>query len=120
MRADVITNPTPNWLERLRKGNWVWLVKEQRLASVVYAYEPPEPGYGYGKIGILNGHEQDWFINTDGKGFDGLFLMLPIDGELSDNPAPLEEPAIVHLRRAIERLNKRVEKLESRQLLWWV
>lgn len=110
---DIIHNPGPNWVERLRSGNRVWLVKENQIADIDFPYDPPEPGYKTGRIGVKRwAIAHSWFIDSNGCGIDGSLLMLPIEGELADNPAPLEETVIRQLRRVIEKLERRVEQLE--------
>lgn len=122
---NVIKNPDPNWIERLRTGNKVWLAKEQQIAVIEYPYEP-EVGHKTGRIGVkryIDGIQgafidevhyitHPWFITLDGCGIDGSLLMLPIEGELADNPAPLEEPIVRQLIRTIQKLEKRVNSLE--------
>lgn len=110
--VELIPNPGENWLTRLRTGNKVWLVKEQKTAEVVFAYEPSPQGYKTGRIGIRHGSLDAWFVDTNGRGIDGSLLMQPIVGHLADNPQPLAEPIIRQLQRTVENLQQRVAKLE--------
>ncbi len=80
---DVVTNPHKSWIEKLRNGNTVYLVKEQSYANISSRYQN-------GNIGIclLFKHERfadyknpkngSWHVNPDGTGFDGSLLMLPL------------------------------------------
>lgn len=110
-----IINDTPDrWMERLRKGNIVWLVKEQKEAQVVFPYEPPEPGYKTGTIGIRSGLLDSWFSDIEGKGIDGSQILLPIEGNLPENPEPLPDVEVRHIHRALERITNRLDSMENR------
>jgi hypothetical protein len=106
----VITMPDDAWLTRLRRGNFVWDVKDEQYAQVEYGYEPPEPGCVSGRIAIRpiwsNGIEWGvrgmaiWFIKQDGTGFDGSQLLLPLEDNCPDDPLPG-----VHQRSVDRKLN---------------
>lgn len=113
MQPNIINNPPDNWLERLRRGHKVWLVKENREAEVVFAYEPPEPGHYCGQIGIRYGLMDSWFIDINGKGIDGSQLMLPLKNNLPENPEPLPATEIRRLYREIDYLKQRMTRLEQ-------
>jgi hypothetical protein len=36
-----LTHATNNWIEKLRTGNKIWLVKENIEAEIGFPYEPP-------------------------------------------------------------------------------
>ena len=108
----IIQNPGLNWLERLRKGNRVWLVKENKEAMVEWAYEPPDPGHSCGRIGIGRPWMDSWYIDSNGNGIDGHPLMRPIEGELPENPEPLPINEIRRLQMGIEHLQHRLDYLE--------
>lgn len=115
----LIDNPPENWLENLRRGHKVWLTKEQEWAEIEFPYEPPEPGYRTGRIGISRFSNntyrgiESWFISSNGEGIDGSQLMQPIEGNLPDNPKPLPEPIVRQMQRIIDHLNQRVDALEQ-------
>jgi hypothetical protein len=44
--------------------------------------------------------------------------MCPLEGNLSDNPEPLEEPIIRQILRELQRLNDRIRNLEDQVLVW--
>lgn len=111
----IITNPPPNWLERLRRDHKIWLVKEQETASVEFPYEPSEPGRLCGRIGIRRHNNiQSWFISTNGEGINGSLLMQPLQDNLPDNPEPLPESIVRQIQRTLEQLDTRLYKLESK------
>ena len=118
--------PDGEWIDRLRKGNIIWLSKQQCYAVVTFPYLPPDPGCFSGSIGIAKiwgemfvstmwgfGHTEDWYITPDGKGFDGKQLIEPCSDHLPDEPPPLDHPVTRQLMRRIEHLTHRVEQLES-------
>jgi hypothetical protein len=121
MEYQIIKDPPDGWLARLRRNHWVWLVKEQQIAGVEFPYEPPEPGARIGRIGIRRFSMsenrwldiQSWYISLDGQGLDGSQLMLPLVGNLPENPEPLPDPIVRQFQRAMEDLTKRVETLEG-------
>jgi hypothetical protein len=111
-----------NWVERLRRGNYVWLPKERRYASIVFSYEPPDPGGVSGRIALRKvdfssppraGYIEDWFILPDGRGFDNTQIMLPCVGNLDDDPPAQDHTAIRRLMRLITQLQHRMERLET-------
>lgn len=117
-----IIQPDPGditWLERLRQGNYVWLSKEQCYGEIEFPYLPPDPGCYSGSIGVRiirpphAGQIQRWYISPDGKGFDGKPLMQPVQGNLPDDPPPLDHPAVRQLSRQMGNLTHRVEQLET-------
>jgi hypothetical protein len=116
MNTNIITNPPANWVERLRRENRVWLVKEQKEAFVDYPYEPAEPGFRIGRIGIRGSGA--WFVGLNGEGLNGDPLIQPIEGHLPDNPEPLPEPLIRQMQRSIEHLENRVRNLEYSPFSW--
>ena len=104
-------NPNDTWLERLRRGHFVWMVKEQKFAMVEWAYEFPEPGHYMGRIGIqpcwMNEHEwgwehcQTWFVKSDGTGFDGNPILRAVKNNCPDEVAPISEVWQRHVERTL-------------------
>ena len=115
---DIIENPPSGWMERLRRNHEVWLVKEQERAYIEFPYEPPEPGTRCGRVGLRRAGQfftlQSWFIGRDGEGINGSQLMLPVEGNLPENPEPLPEPFARQMQREIEHLRVRIEAVERR------
>jgi len=115
-----------NWMERLRKSNRIWLVKEQEYATIEWEWEPPEPGCCAGRVGInrfigdtfISGACQSWMVTSDGCGMDGNKLFLPVEDNLADDPTPLQEPEVRQIRRELERLRKKVEYLYLFKETW--
>jgi hypothetical protein len=118
--------PDPHWVERLRRNNYVWLPKNGCYAQIAFPYEPPDPGTISGRIGLQRvwgemfqsggwglHHIEEWFIFPDGRGFDGTQLMLPTEGNLDDDPPPLDHSSIRRIMRQVGYLQHRVEHLES-------
>ena len=120
--------PNGPWLDRLRRGHYVWLVKDQRFGRIEWAWVPPEPGCRTGRIGLSilgPGTPENiwtgpplpqcpWFIGADGAGLDGRPLLEPVEGNLPDEAAPISEPVIRHLHRQLEKLLTRISEQESR------
>ena len=121
MEHKIISNPPINWMERITRNHWVWLVKENQPAQIEFPYEPPEPGFIIGRVGIrrfsLDENRyldmQSWHISADGEGIDGSQLILPTEGNLLDNPICLPEPIVRQFQRAIEHLEQKVRSLEQ-------
>lgn len=124
---EIIEPPDDQWLTRLRNNHFVWAVKQQLFAKIIWAWEPPEPGCVSGYLGVAMCWQNDdgwgtefcqrWFIYPDGKGFDGKPLLLPVENNCPDEPAPISEPWIRQTERTIARLTHRVEQLET-ELRW--
>jgi hypothetical protein len=111
----ISTDPPLDWMDRLRRGHRVWLVKEEETARVEFAYEAPEPGHRTGCMGICrrDGQLQSWFVGLNGEGIDGSQLILPLEGHLPEHPEPLPEPIVRQMLRTIHRLETRVRRLEN-------
>jgi hypothetical protein len=108
---NIIYDPPTNWVERLHPGHKVWLPEEQKEAEIDFAYEPAEPGYRVGRIGLRK--SGGWYVGLDGEGLNGQSLIQPLEGNLPDNPEPLPEPLVRQMQRAIERLDNRLRTLEN-------
>lgn len=76
------------WMQNVRPGDYLWLIKEQELAEAVTAWEPPEPGHCAGRITIILARpsstagmiwqisrQEQWFVKGRGEGLDGQLLM---------------------------------------------
>jgi hypothetical protein len=113
MHPEAMTDPPNNWIERLRRGHNVWLVKENTIAKIEFPYEPPEPGYYTGRIGVRYGLLHSWFIDKNGNGIDGSLLMLPMLNNLPDNPDPLPEPLVRQFQREMEDMRDRLGRMEG-------
>jgi len=112
-----------HWIERLRPGHFIWLVKQNCLGQVEIPYYPPENGYTLGKLALQKfaGAEyfgrrslgtEVWYIKSDGTGFDGGRLILPIEHNLPDFPDPIDFPVAVEIRRQIAKLQAEVDQLK--------
>lgn len=122
----VINAPDDRWLERLRQGHFVWLVKEKRFAKIEWAYEPPNPGCFSGRIALCpcwrhedrwgTEHSQTWFIKPDARGFDGKLLLQPVADNCPDEAAPISDVWQRHIERELAQLLHRIEQLERPQL----
>ncbi|HVI39160.1 MAG TPA: hypothetical protein VM577_00740 [Anaerovoracaceae bacterium] len=110
--------PDQEWVNRLRKGNYVYLVKEKTFALVEWEFDPPEVGYLAGRLGIKTNsifgvwNSHSWFVRPNGTGLDSKPLILPVENHLSDNPEPIDEPVIRQMKRTIANLEHRVLMLE--------
>ena len=125
---DIITvlkdYPDEDWLNRVRRNSWVFLVKSTSFAVVEWEYEPPGPAHNCGRIGIRPiwrsgdewglSHSESWFIRPSGRGIDYSQLMLPIEGHLADTSNQREDPETLFLRREIDRLNEQLRSMHSR------
>lgn len=122
--------PDQLWVNRLRKDNLVWLVKQNIFASIEWEFEPPEPGHIAGRIAIRKRRDtligtifssptydaiETWFIRANGQGMDYSQLFLPVVGHLENNPKPIDEPEIRQLKRELANLNTRMDMLERLQ-----
>jgi hypothetical protein len=119
MEYKIIENPPQDWVNRLRQGDYVWLVKQKTYAEICFPWIPPEPGHKTGRLGVRHGLLDSWYISSEGRGIDGSLLMLPIEGYLAENP-PDKPPHYVYemqdelriLRQNLTILNQRVMELE--------
>ena len=104
--------PHDKWVINLRKGNVVWLTKEQKEAKIAYPYEI-EPGFIAGDVGIeiSPGYIQKWYIRANGKGLDFGQLIWPIEGHVPENPPELPDNDIRKFNREIDSLHNRVDCL---------
>ncbi len=121
----IIKSPDNTWVTRLRRGHFVYAVKEKRFAKIEWAFEPPEPGCYSGRIGLRFCHVYDedswgvdsfchtWYIYEDGTGFDGKDLLVPVEGNCPDIAAPISEPWIRQTERALLQLNARLDQIQS-------
>ena len=117
--------PQGDWVERLAKGHWVWLVKEQQYARVVWVWEPPEPGHSSGRIaidryaekedGLYYIGEQTWFMRNNGAGLDGKQLFAPCEDNLLEFVPDVAEHLQQKVFRMLAKLDERVDRLERRR-----
>jgi hypothetical protein len=112
-----IDPPDEPWVDRLRRGHVVYLPKEGVHARIEFAYEPPEPGCRLGFIGVHRaGHpycDLPWFISPEGCGLDGTQIMLPTEGNLPDEPAPISGVWTRHVETVLAGLMHRLEQMEA-------
>ena len=106
--------PHDKWVTHLRRGNVVWLVKEEKFAEIAYPYEI-EPGHIAGDVGIrvAPGHIQKWFIRANGNGLDNNPLIHPVEGHVPDDPPDLPPNDVRRLNREMERLTNEVLKMKK-------
>ena len=113
--------PEGPWMRRLRESNWIWLVKEGQYASVLFPWQPPEPGYMTGRLclcrsdqrngDLYRGETQVWFVGSRGEGLDGKQLIVPCEGHLPETLAEIIGQPEQELLMTIELLRKRVSGL---------
>lgn len=105
--------PETPWLDRLRRGNLVWLVKEGHSTEVTWSWEPPGPGYKTGSLGV-SCSATPWYVDNHGRGINGSQILAPVEGHLPENPEPLPEPEVRHIHRQLEDLERRLTAIEQR------
>lgn len=111
--VDIIQNPPPQWVLRLREGCQIWLVKEQEIALVVAPFTPSVGGHITGQLFIRRNRVIDyWYVSDSGHGINGSLLMLPIQGSLPDTPAKLTSQENEELLIRIAKLENKVRSLE--------
>ena len=118
--------PDYEWLSRLRPGHFAWDVKGERYVQVCFAYEPPDPGCNTGSIGLEPiwedggdwGSEglEKWHIKPDGCGFDGSQLLMPLEDNCPDEPAPLPDVWQRRVERDLDLMKEQLDNLH-RQIL---
>lgn len=122
----VINPPDSTWLSRLRRGHFVYCVKEKCFAKIDWAWEPPDPGCISGHIGIqlcwqhdeswgLH-HLQNWFIKADGTGLDGMPLLFPVRDNLPEEESELSPVWVRHVERTLAQILQRLDQLASRAI----
>lgn len=101
--SNVLHIPNYPWLDRLRPGHLVWLVKQKEVARVVAAWEPPGTLSTIGRIFIqpksVHRPIPAWHVDGYGRGFDSSQLFAPIKESL-----PMSET---------HQINQRIDALES-------
>lgn len=109
------TIPDELWVNRLRRGNYVWLVKEDVFATIEWEFDPPEPGHIAGRIAlrkVTTNNIESWFIKANGRGLNNSQLFLPVEGHLDVNPPDIDEPIVRSLKRELANLTARMELIE--------
>ena len=109
--------PDSEWVERLRPGHWIYLVKEGHFARIAHSYEASN-GNQCGQIFIhkfpnncFTGTEQ-WYVRSDGRGLDGNLLIAPVEGNVTDKPLPYTGTEVQKLERRLYELTTRIQRLE--------
>ena len=124
---EAIGVPDDQWVTRLRRGHFVWNPKEFQFAKIEWAWEPPDPGCRSGRLGLRLGLRpvwctnyewgaepcESWFIFSDGSGFDGTQLLLPVRDNCPDDPVPISETWQRRTERVLAQLLHRMEMLET-------
>jgi len=83
---NIIKNPKHRWLDD-PLVNKVWLVKEKQIAHIIVPLN--DQLHGMGRVTLMRDNEkrsEKWYIDANGKGFDGLTLMVPYDTPYFYNP----------------------------------
>ena len=112
--------PPDRWVERLRPGHGIWLVKEKRRVDVAYPWDPPEPGHIAGRLVMDFGYGQlqRWYVKLDGRGMDGSQLILPLEAHLPENPDPVQDPEWRAIRRRLAIFEARLSAMEKIIQAW--
>lgn len=102
------TMPDDEWLARVPSGNFVYLVKERCFAEVEWPYDPPGPRHVCGRVGLrFNATRRDtWFIRSNGQGIDGTQCLMPVMGQVPDEPLILPPEHVKHILRRLDRLEE--------------
>lgn len=114
-----LDKPDFPWLDRLRRGHWVFLSKEKIYASVSFAWEPPEPGSRAGRIAINRVVEnryqgtEVWYATIYGEGVDGSQILLPVEDNLPDEPSPISNVWQRHVERTLAVLRHDVDEIQA-------
>lgn len=117
MELNVISPPDNEWVERLRPGHWIFLVKENCFARVAHSYE----GSSYGSCGQIFIHKfndnnfqrtEQWYVRPDGCGLDYNPLIAPVEGNVPDDSLPYSKNEVQELKRRLYELTSRVQKIE--------
>lgn len=121
----VISPPDDNWVSRLRRGHFVWMIKEKTFAKIEWAWEPPEPGCISGRLGVVPLWRHDdrwvvtqchsWFIKANGSGLDNIPLLAPVKDNCPDEPLPISDVWQRHVERTLAQMIARISTLERQQ-----
>lgn len=112
----IILNPPQGWVRHLSDGCYVWLTKEQEVATVVAPFTPPMGRQRTGRLFIRRNYDGPidyWFVSADGKGIDGSTIMEPLEGSLPESPVELQSSEAQELRLEIQRLWAAVAELQA-------
>lgn len=120
---ELLDPPSTPWMDRLRRGHYIWLVKENQIAQVANPWEPPEPGCFSGRMFIERFNSDHikyrsfagieyWFTDQMGRGLDGLQIIQPIVDNLPENPEPLEPQAIRDIHNVLAQISRRLDAIE--------
>lgn len=76
--------PDQSWVERLRNGNVVWLIKEKLFAIIENEFDPPEPGSIAGRLEVRKFYRYDPSgLGTELGTRAGVFIgEVPLDGRI--------------------------------------
>jgi hypothetical protein len=102
-----------NWLRRVPEDAPIFLVKENKVAEIEWAFDPQR--YGTGRIGLkiyrnnAPPWRETWFIRPDGKGIDGSQCLLPCEGFLKEDEVELPPKYLNDLTRRVERLEQMLD-----------
>jgi hypothetical protein len=122
----VIDIPDAEWLTRLRRGHYVFAPKENLIMCIEWAWEPPEPSFFYGSVGVEKmwiygdqwGRYEEgayrWYVSPDGKGMDGTQILLPLEGNCPDELTPISDVWQRHVEHRLALLTHYVDQIVSR------
>ena len=112
---EIIENPGEDWLLRVHRGYEVWLPKEHQKARVIFPFHHDVARFIHerklGSIGISraifwsDAFIEDWMVDSNGYGFDGLPIIQPLVGNLSDQIVdPIDAEKMERRLRHLEKL----------------
>ena len=110
----IIEAPKEAWVDRLRRNNYFYLVKENQFATVEWEYEgdfPKSGRLGFRRFDGGQWKNESWLININGTGMNGTQLFLPVEGHLPEKTVD-DSLDVKQLRRRIIALEERLEALE--------
>lgn len=118
----IINVPDLEWVCRLRNGNLVWLPKEEVFAKIEFAWQSSF-GLASGLIGLRRcwrdndkwGFQnlESWYVKTNGLGFDGKYIMLPVEGHCPDKDPIASALLLDRIEKAVTILSSKVNTLEK-------
>lgn len=119
----VINIPDIEWVARLKRDNFVWLPKEKIFAKIEFPWNQ-SMGLGSGSIALRkywtndNGewgfkNLESWHVRPNGAGFDGKYIMLPVEGHCPDKNPEMSAILVERLDRTVSLLVNKVCILEK-------
>ena len=121
----IIEPPDQEWLTRLKRGHFVWIVKESIFGAIDFAWAAPTPGAWTrqtGRIGIKkcwrNNNDwgfcqiESWFVQSNGTGFDGKPLLFPVEGKCPKEEPELSPIWVTNIEKQLALLTNKINRLE--------